>query len=79
VIQKHHEINPDPKHVVSTAVVTLAEALASSNGLGACEVYGVDTTPELTVIRCRDTLVLDDKRWRTLQEEAELLIELLKD
>lgn len=79
VIQNHHQVNPDPKFVVPTAVVTLAEALASSNGLGACEVFGVDTTPELTVIRCRDTLVLDEKKWATLQKEAELMIELLKD
>ncbi len=79
VIENHHQINPDPNYVIPTAVVTLAEALASNNGLGACEVFGVDTTPELTVIRCRDTLVLDDKKWSTLQKEAELMIELLKD
>lgn len=79
VIQSHHRINPDPEYVVPTAVVTLAETLASNHGLGACEVFGVDSTPELTVIRCRDTLALDDKKWNTLQKEAELMIELLKD
>ncbi len=79
VIKQHHQINTNQDYLISGAVVTVAESLATENGLGACEVFGVDSTSGLVMKRCRDKLGIDDKAWATLQAEASLMIELFKD